>query len=194
MLFFSPKGLVVVAPLPGQHHRIVATVDRADEDHPGIELFQTLLDERGPQASRSIIESLVWSSRFRVHHRVASRFQRGPLFIAGDAAHLHSPAGGQGMNIGIQDAINLAGKLGPVLAGTAHAGLLDAYDTQRRPIAARVVKLTDRLTRIATLTDPRARYARNLFLRALDRLPQAKRRIATNLAELDDRLVAAPAL
>ena len=102
ILYFSPAGLVVVAPLPGGVHRIVATVDEAPE-HPGIGFVQALLNERGAQQEPAHVDALVWSSRFRVHHRVADRYRAGRIVLAGDAAHVHSPAGGQGMNTGIQD-------------------------------------------------------------------------------------------
>lgn len=88
MLFFSPQGLVVT-PLPGGRHRIVATVDEAPE-HPDIADVQHLLDERGPVSAAARVEEIVWSSRFRVHHRMADRYRAGRILIAGDAAHVHS--------------------------------------------------------------------------------------------------------
>jgi 2-polyprenyl-6-methoxyphenol hydroxylase-like FAD-dependent oxidoreductase len=99
MLYLSPDGLVVVAPLPGGRHRIVATVDAAPE-HPDRDHIQALLDARGPQKRPVRVDDVVWSSRFRVHHRLADRYREGRIFLAGDAAHVHSPAGGQGMKIG----------------------------------------------------------------------------------------------
>ena len=93
-LTFAPAGLIVVAPLPGDRYRIVATVDDAPAT-PDAEFVQRLLDQRAP--GRATVTGLVWSSRFRVHHRFADRFRQDRLFLAGDAAHVHSPAGGQGM-------------------------------------------------------------------------------------------------
>jgi 2-polyprenyl-6-methoxyphenol hydroxylase-like FAD-dependent oxidoreductase len=92
-LFFSPEGLVVVAPLPHGRHRIVATVDEAPPE-PSLKDIQQLLDARGPRVPRPVVEEAVWSSRFRVHHRVAASFREGAIFLCGDAAHVHSPAGG----------------------------------------------------------------------------------------------------
>ena len=97
-LTFGAAGLAVVAPLPGGHYRVVVTVDNAPAE-PDLALLQRLLDERTPGQAR--VTELVWSSRFRVHHRVADHYRAGRLFLAGDAAHVHSPAGGQGMNAGI---------------------------------------------------------------------------------------------
>ncbi len=124
MLFFSPDGLVVVAPLPGGQYRIVATLDDAPA-RPGITDVQHLLDTRGPQTERARIEEIVWSSRFRIHHRVADRYRNSRELLAGDAAHVHSPAGGQGMNTGIQDAIMLGEVLAKVLSGQAQESWLD---------------------------------------------------------------------
>ena len=105
-LFFSPAGLVVVAPLPGGTFRIVATLEGAPE-HPDVADVQAIVDARGPAAVRAQVRSVVWGSRFRVHHRLAKAYRRGRLLLMGDAAHVHSPAGGQGMNTGLVDAVVL---------------------------------------------------------------------------------------
>lgn len=183
-LFFSPEGLVVVAPLPGGRHRVVATVDEASPE-PSLSDVQTLLDVRGPRNPTPSIEEIVWSSRFRVHHRVASRFRDGGVFLCGDAAHVHSPAGGQGMNTGIQDAVNLAWKLALVLREQAPTSLLDSYENERRPVAQDVVSTTDRLTRLATMRSPVTRRLRNILLAGAGLFERVPRRLAFNLAEID---------
>jgi 2-polyprenyl-6-methoxyphenol hydroxylase-like FAD-dependent oxidoreductase len=180
-LFFSAAGLVVVAPLPGDRHRVVATMDPAPELIT-LQLVQSLLDERGPGAA--LVHDLVWGSRFHVHHRVAEKYRSGPLLLAGDAAHVHSPAGGQGMNTGIQDAADLGHTLSNVLINHRPDSLLDGYQQRRRPVARQVVNITDRATRIATLTNPAARIARNNAIRIIGHLPAARRRVAFQLAEL----------
>jgi len=182
-LYFAPAGLVVVAPLPGDRHRIVATVDTAPE-HPDRDHIQALLDARGPQKRPARVQDVVWSSRFRVHHRLADRYREGRVFLAGDAAHVHSPAGGQGMNTGIHDAVALAARLSAVLRDGADERSLDGYEAERRPVAAGVVALTDRMTRVATVNRPRARRLRNATLTLLDRVPAVHRKIALNLSEL----------
>jgi 2-polyprenyl-6-methoxyphenol hydroxylase-like FAD-dependent oxidoreductase len=187
-LFFSPEGLVVVAPLPGGSHRLVATVDEASAE-PSLNDVQELLDTRGPRTSRTRVEEVVWSSRFRVAHKVAARFREGGVFLCGDAAHVHSPAGGQGMNTGIQDAANLAWKLAVVLRGHADEGaagaLLDSYEAERRQVALGVVSTAHRLTRLATVRSPVARRLRNALLAVAGLTGPLPRRLAANLAEVD---------
>ena len=175
-LTFGSAGLTVVAPLPGDHYRIVATVDEAPAS-PDLAFIQRLLDQRAP--GRAQVAELVWSSRFRVHHRVADHFTAGRLLLAGDAAHVHSPAGGQGMNTGIQD--------GYALARAFTAGQLDGYEAQRRPVAQRVVTFADRMTRIATTRNRAVRGVRNIALPILGRLPAFRTKLATELAELNYR-------
>lgn len=183
-LFFSPSGLVVVAPLPGGSHRVVATVDPATDGVTAAKV-QALLDLRGPGGAR--VNDVLWGSRFRVHHRVAESYRSGSLLLAGDAAHVHSPAGGQGMNIGIQDAVDLAETLTAVLRGSAPDDALNLYQSRRRPIALRVVTFTDRATRVATLSHPAARTVRNTVIAVAGRVPAVERRLARQLAELPTR-------
>jgi FAD binding domain len=101
-----------------------------------------------------------WFSTYRVHHRVADRFGRGRVFLLGDAAHIHSPVGGQGMNTGIGDAVNLAWKLAAVLHGRAAAPLLDTYEPERIGFARRLVATTDRAFTVVTSSGPTARFVR----------------------------------
>lgn len=182
LLFWATAGLTVVAPLPGgEIYRVVAPVADAPEE-PSAQFVQRLLDERGLGAGRIVVTDVVWGSRFRIHHRVADAYRDGRLLLAGDAAHVHSPAGGQGMNLGIQDAVALSEALAGVLAGGPDA-LLDDYGAARRPIAQGVVTLTDRLTRLATL--PRAaRPIRNLAIRIAGRFPFVQRALAMRLSGL----------
>jgi len=107
----------------------------------------------------------VWMTRFRLHLRSASRYQHGRVFLAGDAAHVHSPAGAQGMNTGIQDATNLAWKLALVCQGAATPALLDTYQPERAPVGRRVLRLSDRAFTLATSTNPLLKLARARLLR-----------------------------
>lgn len=106
------------------------------------------------------VDRVNWFSTYRVHHRVADRFRQGRAFLLGDAAHVHSPAGGQGMNTGIGDAINLAWKLAAALRGEAGDALLDTYEIERRAFATTLVATTDRAFRLAVSDGPLARFVR----------------------------------
>jgi 2-polyprenyl-6-methoxyphenol hydroxylase-like FAD-dependent oxidoreductase len=181
-LFFSPDGLVVVAPLPEDRYRIVATVEDAP-DRPSVPYVQALLDARGPKATPASIRDSVWSARFKVHHRVADSPRKGCVLLCGDAAHVHSPAGGQGMNTGIQDAVSLADALADVLGGADEARL-DAWAAERHKIAEGVVTLTDRMTRMATLRSPAGRALRNAAIGFAGHIPSLGRTLARNIAEL----------
>lgn len=101
----------------------------------------------------------VWTSAFRIQHRVAAAYRSGPVFLAGDAAHVHSPAGAQGMNTGIQDAVALGWRLSLVCRG-APATLLDSYEAERRPVGEFVVRFTDRAFTVATSAHPVVRAVR----------------------------------
>ena len=176
VLYFAPAGMVVVAPLPDNTHRIVATVDPAPE-HPARDDVQSLLDTRGARRTRAIVEDVVWGSRFRVHHRLADDYRKGRIVLAGDAAHVHSPAGGQGMNTGIQDAVALA-------AALEHSGdAVDEYGLRRRAVARDVIRTADRLTRLATVPSW-ARPVRNAGLTLAGALPPIPRAIAQRLSGL----------
>jgi 2-polyprenyl-6-methoxyphenol hydroxylase-like FAD-dependent oxidoreductase len=136
----------------------------------------------GPERERAVVQEVLWGSRFRVHHRVADTYRAGRVLLAGDAAHVHSPAGGQGMNAGILDAMQLANALcNALLAGDPE--LLDAYGRERRPIAEQVVAFADRLTKLATVR-PALRVVRNLMLRALSCLPAFRHNLALRLSGL----------
>ncbi|MFI5718461.1 FAD-dependent oxidoreductase [Nocardia sp. NPDC051750] len=184
ILYFSPAGLVVVAPLPDDRYRIVATVDEAPHE-PDTAFVQRLLDERGPRAQRAVVSDVVWGSRFRVHHRIADSFRHGRILLAGDAAHVHSPAGGQGMNLGIEDAVTTGRVLARVLAGEPDS-LLDEHAAARRNTARTVVATAGRLTDLGTA--PAAlRPIRNTALGLAGKVPAVRRRVALRLSGLDRR-------
>ncbi len=119
---------------------------------PQLGHIQAVLDRLAPQ--RTVASRLRWSSVFRISHRIVDRYAEGRAFVAGDAAHIHPPTGAQGMNTGIQDAHNLAWKLALTIQGSAAPGLLDSYDTERRPIGEEVVGRTVRHARDGIDADP----------------------------------------
>jgi 2-polyprenyl-6-methoxyphenol hydroxylase-like FAD-dependent oxidoreductase len=183
-LYFSRAGMVVAAPLPGGSFRIVAAVT----DPPATATMadiQELLDQRGPQAARARVTALLWTSRFRIHHRVARTLRAGRVLLAGDAAHVHSPAGGQGMNLGIRDGVAVAEALAGLDPSSGDTSALDAYAVRHRQLAVSVVGLARRLTRMATVPAP-VRPIRNTVLRTASHLPSVGRSLARQLAGLTD--------
>ncbi|GAA4920145.1 2-polyprenyl-6-methoxyphenol hydroxylase-like FAD-dependent oxidoreductase [Actinomycetospora succinea] len=130
---------------------------------PELHHLQTVVDRLAPQSTT--VSDLRWSSVFRISHRIVDRYADGRVFVAGDAAHIHPPTGGQGMNTGIQDAINLAWKLALVVDGVASPALLESYDLERRPVGEEVVGRTTRQARTGFETsDPAAMLRREAQL------------------------------
>jgi 2-polyprenyl-6-methoxyphenol hydroxylase-like FAD-dependent oxidoreductase len=184
-LFYSAAGLVVVAPIPGRRFRVVATVPHAPVV-PTASDIQALLDARGPPTGRACVRDMVWGSRFHIQHRVARTFRAGPVLLAGDAAHVHSPAGGQGMNIGIRDAVSLGGALKGVFCGDGDRALIE-WAERRRRIARTVVRMTDRMTGAGTVSGRIDQHLRNAALGLIGHVPAARQAIALRLSGLNDR-------
>lgn len=184
-LFYSPDGMMVVAPIPDRRFRVVASVEKAPAD-PTADDIQQLLDARGPMSAPAQVTDIVWGSRFHIQHRVARDFCSGPVLLVGDAAHVHSPAGGQGMNTGIQDAISLGHALASALS-TGRDDALQAWAMQRRRTASKVVALTDRMTRIATIESRAGQALRNAAVQMMGHFPAARRAMAMRLSELTER-------
>ena len=184
-MFFAPRGFLFLVPLPGNRFRIIATVSDATAA-PSMEDLQRLLDERGPQVQKARIRSMAWSSHYQVQHRVASSLRNGRLIVLGDAAHVHSPAGGQGMNTGIQDAVSLANVLHGVL-GNGDEAALEEWEKKRLEIARSVVRTTDLMTRAATPDSPLAKLLRNALMGVVDHVPALQHRIAEQLSEIHNR-------
>ncbi|MGW4528054.1 FAD-dependent monooxygenase [Amycolatopsis sp. NPDC004378] len=127
---------------------------------PTLEDVQHAIDTRGGVEAR--VHDPRWITAYRLHHRVTEHFTRGRIFLAGDAAHIHSPVGGQGMNTGIQDAYNIAWKLSAVVRGVARTSLLDSYEPERLPVAQAVVNGTDKAFGILTSQNSLTRIARQI--------------------------------
>ena len=119
---------------------------------------------------------------FRIHRREAGQFRKDRVFLLGDAAHIHSPVGGQGMNAGIQDAFNLAWKLSLVLRNGNNPGLLDSYEAERKPVDETVIRQTDRATRLVSLHGSVTRFVRDHLMSLLTRLPIVQERLGEGLS------------
>ncbi|MFF4872648.1 FAD-dependent monooxygenase [Streptomyces sp. NPDC000961] len=183
---YAPSGAMVLGPMGGGVHRIALNVphDAYDEDAPPPrEMFQRVVDDRA--AGRSRVEELLWSGSFRVRVRIASAFRSGRCFLAGDAAHVISPAGGQGMNTGMQDAFNLAWKLSGVLRGEFGEPILDSYDAERRAVSHAVARSTALLTKAGLVDTPAKVALRDAAFAAADRTGLFQRRFAPQLSQTD---------
>ncbi|MFF3726398.1 FAD-dependent monooxygenase [Streptomyces erythrochromogenes] len=188
----TPEGVLVVVPLPGGGHRVFFDRDATGEVRPlSDEELQELLTARGPKGWT--LESTWWRSTFRVHTKVAGKFREGSVLLAGDAAHCHSPAGGQGLNTGVQDGFNLGWKLAAVING-ADPALLDSYEAERRPAALRALRNSDRQTRLWMLRQGPKRVLRDTLLKVATATGALDRRIVPELAQLDPGLESSPAV
>jgi 2-polyprenyl-6-methoxyphenol hydroxylase-like FAD-dependent oxidoreductase len=157
-LFSTEYGFLGLFPLGERHFRIVAGVpqDKAlGSAAPAIEDLQAIYDERSPIPAR--FSGLTWASWFRINSRIVRHVRVGRLLLGGDAAHIHSPAAGQGMNTGIQDMINLAWKLALVIKGEAPVALLDTYEEERLPVMRNVLRKTERITDLMSSRRPLVR-------------------------------------
>jgi len=165
--------------------RLIGVVPQEAQSRPHL-----AYDDVAPQVMRTVdltVERLNWFSTYHVHHRIAGAFRRGRVFLLGDAAHIHSPAGGQGMNTGIGDAVNLAWKLADVLQGHAPDGLLNTYDAERRRVAERIVKTTDRIFAFQVARYPGRRLVRTGFFSLwpwLMRLPPFQRLMFRTMSQI----------
>lgn len=177
----TPEGLVLAFPLPDDGWwRLIDATGAADIKDPDAILarFRTILSRSGAGGGSARLGEARWISSFLIHRRIVDRYRAGRCFVAGDAAHLHSPVGGQGLNIGVQDAANLAWKLALVVRGEAPESLLDSYDAERRPAARAVLRGTDWATRLLTTRNPLVREGRNLLVWALAENETARRRLS----------------
>lgn len=191
--FPSPAGIFAAISMPGENrYRIFGNVlpgpegPSAEYSEPTHEEFQAMLDERVPYPAKVVKEH--WVTRYRLHSRGVPRYRDEGVFLVGDAAHVHSPAGAQGMNTGIQDAYNLAWKLALVERGIADEVLLDSYNSERQPVGVQLLKTTDRLFSVIAGRNLLARIARGriapqLVTRVLTR-PSVRRWVIGMFAEL----------
>ncbi|MGH7285221.1 MAG: FAD-dependent monooxygenase [Polyangiaceae bacterium] len=190
-LCFNDDGLVAIFPFKEKnHYRILAMRPDApenDKSEPTLEEVQKLLERFSPFTTK--LYDPHWLARFRLHHRQADRYRDNRYFLAGDSAHIHSPAGGQGMNTGIQDAANLAWKLALVLKHGARESLLDTYDEERHPVGEQLLRTTDRMFSMNTTRMPAVVLLRNFVVRRIAPLfLKAKSRVRGGfrfLSELD---------
>ncbi len=189
-VWVGDDGLAAVIPLPGERrYRVImplpaAESELADDSEAAIAAqVERLLRERSRLPLRRVGDPH-WASHFRIQRRQADRYRAGPVFLVGDAAHVHSPVGGQGMNTGIQDAFNLGWKLALAVNGKAAPGLLDTYQQERHPIARGVLQGTNIATRLVLSQNRPLRAFREYGVPALTRFGPLRRRFLETLGQL----------
>ncbi len=178
ILIFADQGVLGIFRFSEERARIIAQFAEESPEQsaePSLETLQSYLRERCPGTITA--SDPTWISRFRIARRKVRRFRVERVFLAGDAAHVHSPAGGQGMNTGIQDAFNLVWKMKLVTRKNAPESLLDSYTAEREPVARSVLALTDYLTRMATSRNPLVQSARTMLVPLFSEVEQVGERI-----------------
>lgn len=183
-IFLHVEGMVLFIPIKDDRYRILADLGPV-KDGPRVELtleeVQAIVDRRvGGAVSLS---RPIWLTVFGINERKVDCYRVGRVFVAGDAAHIHSPAGGQGMNTGMQDAMNLAWKLALVMQQKAKPSILDSYTEERSPVAKQVLADSGRLTSIAMAKNPVLQQLRNWFAHYVLGLPAARHAMAERLSE-----------
>ncbi len=178
----SEFGPVAIFPMSASRRRIVATIQNAEGDAPTLELVRRILSQRAPSGIEA--RSLYWSSYFHIHHRQVAQLRVGRIFIAGDAAHIHSPFGGQGMNTGLHDIWNLVWKLDLVVHGYGNEQLLESYSAERRPVINQVIETTDFLTKAMGTPNKIAQALRDSVIPMVSRLAPFQHAFVQRLSEL----------
>jgi len=185
-LYWHADGVLGAFPISPGRFRIIADVGAATGDKPqdpDLAQVQAIVEQRGPGGVT--VRDPVWLSGFRINERKVTEYRKGRAFLVGDAAHVHSPAGGQGMNTGMQDAFNLAWKLAMVCHHEALPGrLLDSYSAERSAVGKKVLADAGHLTALATLRNPLAQGLRNIAGGMLMGLTKVKEAMARNFSEI----------
>ncbi|MEI9899678.1 MAG: FAD-dependent monooxygenase [Hyphomicrobium sp.] len=184
--YWHHDGPIVFFPMASGRYRLIASLGASKGDKPiapTIEEFQAIVDKRGPGGIT--LSDSVWLSAFRINERQVSTYRQGRVFLAGDAAHVHSPAGGQGMNTGMQDAFNLAWKLALIARNLdASPALLDSYSPERHAVGAEVIAASGRLTKIALVSNPVQEEIRDVVGHFMLGLPPVHRAIENEMTEI----------
>ena len=177
-VYLWKSGFHLFFPMRGTDHwRVVGIVPAELRDREKVTFDDIVPSVRAEAGSSLAFQSCSWFSTYRIHHRAAATFQDRRCFVLGDAAHVHSPVGAQGMNTGLQDAYNLAWKLALVVAGTADASLVESYAAERKPIAEWLLQNTDRGFRLVVSDSPLAGLLRTEVLARVASIAMSLKRV-----------------
>ena len=184
-VYWHRDGAFVIFPISPGRYRVIADLPHSGADYPPtptLEQVQAIMYHRGPKGAKAF--DPIWLAGFRINGRKVASYRWGRVFLAGDAAHVHSSAGGQGMNTGMQDAFNLAWKMALVVHGTCVEHLLESYSPERSSVGDEVLKTAGRLTTIGTLRNPVAQAVRNIVARAILGFGFVQHQFADNMTEV----------
>ena len=184
-IYFRQGGVLGLFPLD-RHRRFRVILEHAEpvdiQSEPKLAEFQIAIQDAS--LTGVTLSDPIWLARFRISQRQVADYRQGRAFLVGDAAHIHSPMGGQGMNTGIQDACNLAWKLALVVAGRGKPELLDTYEQERHPVGRALLRGTGLLTHVALWRNPLAEAARNAAASLMTSIPLVQQRLRTAVSEL----------
>lgn len=181
--YLHADGPLACFPITGNRYRLVMTTPLNQDKTPTLEDITAAFNQRS--SDKAQLSNPIWLTQFNLHHRQIQHYRRDRVFLAGDAAHIHSPIGGQGLNTGLQDIYNLVWKLALVEKGMAKETILDSYHAERYAVGASVLKKTDAMTRMILLKNPLLILLRNTLMSFMMSFPVIRNKLATNIAGLD---------
>jgi 3-(3-hydroxy-phenyl)propionate hydroxylase len=181
MVYANKDGVLAFFPLPHKNrYRLIATMPKKTNE-TSLEMLQEIVNKRAGKYIK--ISNPIWTSMFSIHKRMVPRMRHGNIFLLGDAAHIHSPVGGQGMNIGIHETDNLGWKLKLILEGASDK-LLDTFNEERYPIVKEILKGTDVATKFALSNNYFLLLLKSLLLPVIDLVKPIKKELVRNMSEL----------
>jgi len=189
-LFLNKGNMLVAVPFGSHSYRVGANLQQSPRKFLIEKEVKELIQERSH--GDYDVNSVSWISPFWIHGKIVNTLRQGSIFLAGDAAHIHSPAGGQGMNTGMQDAYNLAWKLALVIKGLAKPELLESYQAERHPVVSQIVKRAERFTKLVITENPVLLSLRNLVFKLLNSHPRISRKVAMRVTQLNIRYKNSP--
>lgn len=182
-IYLSDKGPLACFPMGNKRYRIVMTAPQGSTGDPALTDIEQEFKKRSSDPAQ--FSHPVWLTQFSIHHRQIQQYRYGRIFVAGDAAHIHSPMGGQGLNTGMQDIYNLVWKLALVQKEKSNVDLLNSYHAERFPVGQAVLKKTDIMTRMILLKNPLAISLRNAFIQCVTSFKTIKNIMVNDIAELN---------
>ncbi len=183
VIYPSEEGPLACFPMGNKRYRLVMAAPASNHNDPTMDDIVAVFNHRSSE--KAVLSSPIWITKFFLHHRQIQQYRKGRVFFAGDAAHVHSPMGGQGLNTGIQDVYNLIWKLALVHNNFAKEALLDSYHAERYPVGRAVLKKTDMMTKMFVIKNPLLIGTRNVLMSFFMSIKCIKTKFATSMAELD---------